>query len=188
MTALHAYTADMNHVYTLPSGNWFTGFVANTKTRTVSFNYCDRRRAGQVARRYILRFEEDCSTVKDIVAISAQGGRVEMFKSTVVRETAANILRRGMMVEFEQKLEEECEPKVEAKEVEQVEPAKEEQEHTPFFYGLFLFLVTVMVTVGIVCIASPKGSEVFEICRDVFYFCGLGSFLSAFFCMHELNS
>ena len=104
MTA-HTYTADMNMMHVLPSGNWFTSFVANTKTRTVSFNYCDRRRAGQVARRYILRFEEDCSTVKDIVAISAQGGRVEMFKSTVARETCVNILRRGMMVEFEESLE-----------------------------------------------------------------------------------
>lgn len=109
MTATHAYTADMNHMHILPSGNWFTGFVANTKTRTVSFNYCDRRRNGQVARRYILRFEADCSTVKDIVAISAQGGRVEMFKSTVARETCANILRRAQMVEFEENLAKEVE-------------------------------------------------------------------------------
>ena len=115
MTATHAYTADMNMKHILPSGNWFTSFVANTKTRTVSFNYCDRRRAGQVARRYIVRFEKDNSTVRDIVAISANGGRVEMFKSTVARETCANILRRGLMVEFEQDF---------AEEVEQVEPAK----------------------------------------------------------------
>lgn len=113
MAALHAYTADKNVVHMLPSGNWFTGFVANMKTRTVSFNYCDRRRNGQVARRYILCFEADCSTIRDIIAFSANSGRVEMFKNTVAREICVNILRRAKMVEFEQKLEEECEPKVE---------------------------------------------------------------------------
>ena len=119
MTA-HTYTADKNYTLTLESGNWFTGFVANTKTRTVSFNYCDRRRGGQVARRYIVRFEEDCSTVRDIVAISAQGGRVEMFKSTIARDVCANILRRAMMVKFENDFAEEVEQNEQA-----VEPSKE---------------------------------------------------------------
>lgn len=151
------YTADMNHKQILESGNWFTSFVANTKTRTVSFNYCDRRRAGQVARRYIVRFEKDCSTVKDIIAISANGGRVEMFKSTVARETAASILRRGMMVEFEQKLEEECEP--EAKEEQAVEPAKvslsekfeqinvKSEKQEAIMHGVLMLIVTLLFIV-----------------------------------------
>lgn len=99
------YTADMNHVHMLESGNWFTGFVANTKTRTVSFTYHDRRRAGQVARHYTIKFKADLSTVEDIVAVSAQAGRVEHFKSTVARETCANIIRRAKMVDFEESLE-----------------------------------------------------------------------------------
>ena len=150
MTATHAYTADMNHKQILESGNWFTGFIVNTKTRTVSFNYCDRRRAGQVARRYIVRFEEDCSTVKDIVAISAQGGRVEMFKSTVARETCANILRRAMMVEFEKDF---------AEEVEHVEPAKvslsekfeqinvKSEKQKAIIHGVLMLIVTLLFIV-----------------------------------------
>ena len=127
MTAQHAYTADKNKMYILPSGNWFTGFVANTEARTVSFNYCDRRRSGQVARRYIVRFEDDCSTVRDIIAISAQGGRVEMFKSTVARDVCANILRRAMMVAFEEdfaKEVEQNEQNEQAVKEDHVEPAK----------------------------------------------------------------
>ena len=38
--------------FVLPSGNWFSGFICNTKTKTVCFNYRDRRRDGQIARRY----------------------------------------------------------------------------------------------------------------------------------------
>lgn len=137
MTA-HTYTADMNMMHVLPSGNWFTSFVANTKTHTVSCNYCDRRRSGQVARRYIIRFESDNSTVRDIIAISAQGGRVEMFKSSVVRETAANILRRGLMVEFEESLEQNEQA---------VEPAKEEQTVTTIIVETLVSKMNIVVAV-----------------------------------------
>lgn len=112
------YTADMNHVHMLESGNWFSNFIADIEDRTVSFTYHDRRRAGQVARHYTIKFKADLSTVEDIVAVSAQAGRIEHFKSTVARETCANIIRRAKMVEVEQKLEEECEPKVEPAKVE----------------------------------------------------------------------
>lgn len=147
MTATHAYTADMNMKQMLPSGNWFTGFVANTETRMVSFNYCDRRRAGQVARRYIVRFEEDCSTVKDILAISAQGGRVETFKRTVARETCANILRRAKMAEFEESLEQN-EQAVEPAKVslsekfEQINVESEKQE--AIMHGVLMLIVTLL--------------------------------------------
>lgn len=150
MTATHAYTADKNTVHMLPSGNWFTGFVANTKTRTVSFNYCDRRRNGQVARRYILRFCEDNSTIRDIIAISKNGGRVEMFKSTVARETCANILRRAMMVEFEKSLEQN-EQAVEPAKVslsekfEQINVESEKQE--AIMHGVLMLIVTLLFIV-----------------------------------------
>lgn len=145
-----AYTADMNMKQMLPSGNWFTSFVANTKTRTVTFNYCDRRRNGQVARHYIVRFEDDCSTIKDVLAISAQGGRVEMFNSTVARETCANILRRAKRVEFEKDF---------AEEVEQVEPAKvslsekfeqinvKSEKQESIMHGVLMLIVTLLFIV-----------------------------------------
>lgn len=112
------YTADMNYTLTLESGNWMTGFIANIEKREVTFTYHDRRRAGQIARTYTVKFAEDLSTVEDIVAVSAKAGRIEHFKNTVARDVCANIIRRAKMVKFEEDL---------AKEVEQVEPAKEEQ-------------------------------------------------------------
>lgn len=147
------YTADMNHMHILPSGNWFTGFVANTKDRTVSCNYCDRRRNGQVARHYTIRFCEDNSTVRDIIAISAKGGRVETFQSSVVRETAANILRRAMMTEFEKELEESTEK------AEKAEPSKvslsekfehinvESEKKEDIIHGALMLIVTLLFIV-----------------------------------------
>lgn len=101
------YTADMNNVIALESGNWMTGFIANLEKREVTFTYHDRRRNGQIARTYTVKFKDDLSTVEDIVAVSAKAGRIEHFKSTVAREVCANVLRRAKMVKFEQDFEEE---------------------------------------------------------------------------------
>lgn len=144
------YTADMNYMITLESGNWFSNFIANVEDRTVSFTYHDRRRAGQVARHYTIKFAEDLSTVEDIVAVSSKAGRIEHFKSTVARETAANILRCVKMVKFEENF---------AKEVEQVEPAKvslsekfeqinvKSEKQEAIMHGVLMLIVTLLFIV-----------------------------------------
>lgn len=167
------YTADMNYTLTLESGNWMTGFIANIEKREVTFTYHDRRRAGQIARTYTVKFAEDLSTVEDIVAVSARAGRIEHFKSTVARDVCANIIRRAKMVEFEQKLEEECEPKVEAKEI-----------TFPVFFGLFILLAVIMVVSFVACLVIPEGNDLYELCRTAFFGSGLGSLASAFIAMY----
>lgn len=64
--------------FVLPSGNWFSGFICDTKNKTVCFNYRDRRRDGQIARRYTVIFNDKLK-VTDIIAVSIQGSRVEHF-------------------------------------------------------------------------------------------------------------
>lgn len=139
-----AYTADMNYMIALESGNWMTGFIANIEKREVTFTYHDRRRAGQIARTYTVKFKADLSTVEDIIAVSAKAGRIEHFKSTVARETCANIIRRAKMVEFEEEFAKEVEQNEQA-----VEPAKvslsEKQE--AIMHGVLILIVTLLFIV-----------------------------------------
>lgn len=74
------YTDRLNTKIILPSGNWFDSFAVNAKAKTVRFSYRDRRRNGQIARRYKVFFGDDLRVV-DIIAISVQGSRVEHFGS-----------------------------------------------------------------------------------------------------------
>ncbi len=87
------YTARRNTQIVLPSGNWFTDFVADAKTRTVVYTYHDRRRAGQVARYYTVTFKADLCTIDSVTAVSAYGGRVELFTTVSIRKDLASILR-----------------------------------------------------------------------------------------------
>lgn len=87
------YTARRNCKLVLPSGNWCTGFVADPTTRTVVYTYHDRRRAGQVARYYIVALKADLCTIDNVTAVSAWGGRVEHFKTVAIRDDLASILR-----------------------------------------------------------------------------------------------
>ena len=89
---------------------------------------------------------DDNSTIRDIVAISAQGGRVEMFKSTVARDVCANILRRAMMVKFEEELEEATEAKVSLSEkFEQINVKSEKQE--AIMNGVLMILLFIVFIV-----------------------------------------
>lgn len=74
------YTDRLNTKLILPSGNWFDSFAVDAKAKTVRFSYRDRRRNGQIARRYMVFFGDDLRVV-DIIAISVQGSRVEHFGS-----------------------------------------------------------------------------------------------------------
>lgn len=77
-----------SHIITLPSGNLARDFrwesLGYGRVR-VQYNYTDRRRAHQTARRYTVEFLN--GKIDSIQARSANGGRVEYFKtSTIINE------------------------------------------------------------------------------------------------------
>lgn len=77
-----------SHSITLPSGNLARDFrwesLGYGRVR-VQYNYTDRRRAHQTARKFTVEFLND--KVETIQARSANGGRVEFFKtSSIINE------------------------------------------------------------------------------------------------------
>lgn len=74
-----------SHIITLPSGNLARDFrwesLGFGRVR-VKYNYTDRRRAHQTARRFTVEFLN--GKVETIQARSANGGRVEFFKSSAI--------------------------------------------------------------------------------------------------------
>lgn len=77
-----------SHIITLPSGNLARDFrwesLGYGRVR-VQYNYTDRRRAHHTARRYTVEFLN--GKVETIQARSANGGRVEFFKtSSIINE------------------------------------------------------------------------------------------------------
>lgn len=77
-----------SHILALPSGNLARDFrwesLGFGRVR-VQYNYTDRRRNHQTARRYTVEFLN--GKVDSIIARSANGGRVEYFKtSTIINE------------------------------------------------------------------------------------------------------
>lgn len=77
-----------SHIITLPSGNLARDFrwesLGFGRVR-VQYNYTDRRRAHQVARKFTVEFLN--GKVETIQAHSANGGRVEFFKtSSIINE------------------------------------------------------------------------------------------------------
>lgn len=77
-----------SHIITLPSGNLARDFrwesLGYGRVR-VQYNYTDRRRAHQTARKFTVEFLN--GRVETIQARSANGGRVEFFKtSSIINE------------------------------------------------------------------------------------------------------
>lgn len=74
-----------SHIITLPSGNLARDFrwesLGYGRVR-VQYNYTDRRRNHQVARKFTVEFLN--GKVENIQARSANGGRVEFFKSSTI--------------------------------------------------------------------------------------------------------
>lgn len=74
-----------SHIITLPSGNLARDFrwesLGYGRVR-VQYNYTDRRRAHQTARRYTVEFLN--GKIDSIQARSANGGRVEYFKTSTI--------------------------------------------------------------------------------------------------------
>lgn len=84
-----------------PSGNWFTGFKVDTEALSVTYTAHDRRRCGQVCRRYTVTFKSDLKTVEKVVVLSARGGRIELFRNVSIRENISRMLRVTLFLESE---------------------------------------------------------------------------------------
>lgn len=91
--------------FVLPSGNWFSGFTCNPKTKTVCFNYRDRRRDGQIARKYMIKFNDELK-VTDIIAVSIQGSRIEHFGNCRAEKLCRELLMRALASQKQKEQEE----------------------------------------------------------------------------------
>lgn len=124
----------------LPSGNWFSGFICNTKTKTVCFNYHDRRRDGQIARRYTVKFNDNLK-VTDIIAVSIQGSRVEHFGKCRAEKLCRELLI--MALDSQKQKEEEKEEEI---------PYFEESP-TKWYFSSIFFVLMFLACVGLFILA-----------------------------------
>lgn len=88
-----------SHIITLPSGNHARDFrwesLGYGRVR-VQYNYTDRRRNHQTARRYTVELLN--GKVETIQARSANGGRVEFFKSSAIINELLEMLSEFLKV------------------------------------------------------------------------------------------
>lgn len=107
-----------SHIITLPSGNLARDFrwesLGYGRVR-VQYNYTDRRRAHQTARRYTVEFLN--GKIDSICARSANGGRVEYFKTSTI---LAELLE--MLSEFNEVSQDVAQHRYAPAKVEVVEP------------------------------------------------------------------
>lgn len=141
-----------SHIITLPSGNLARDFrwesLGFGRVR-VQYNYTDRRRAHQTARRYTVEFLN--GKVDSICARSANGGRVEYFKtSTIIDELLE------MLAEFNEVMQDvasyRSEPaKVEASVVEPEQDDTDIKDTVELLRGVVMInMIITLVTLGIV--------------------------------------
>lgn len=130
--------------FVLPSGNWFSEFICDTKTKTVCFNYRDRRRDGQIARRYTVIFNDKLK-VTDIVAVSIQGSRIEHFGNCRAEKLCRELLMRALASQKQKEQEEEKEQQEEIPSFEK-SPAK-------WYLGPICFVIMFLTYLGLFIIA-----------------------------------
>lgn len=170
------YTARLNKKITLHSGNWFTGFSANTETRTIVYTYHDHRRNGQVARHYTVTFKADLSTIESVTAVSAHGGRVEHFSNVSIRGDLANILRAAVREAWEKSF---------ADEIKQIKQKK--FNISAFLDGLFSVLVLVEVLTCVSLFIIPEGTGIFKIIGSIFLTSVFGTIVIGLLAMYKSN-
>lgn len=130
--------------FVLPSGNWFSGFTCNPKTKTVCFNYRDRRRDGQIARKYMIKFNDELK-VTDIIAVSIQGSRIEHFGNCRAEKLCRELLMRALASQKQKEQEEEKEQQEEIPSFEK-SPAK-------WYLGPICFVIMFLTYLGLFIIA-----------------------------------
>lgn len=143
-----------SHIITLPSGNLARDFrwesLGYGRVR-VQYNYTDRRRAHQTARRYTVEFLN--GKVDSIQARSANSGRVEFFKSSAIINELLEMLAE--FNEVVQSVADRHEPsKVEETETEQDSASVEDTDlmDTLKMVGgmVMINILTTLATLGIV--------------------------------------
>ena len=129
--------------FVLPSENWFSGFTCNPKTKTVCFNYRDRRRDGQIARKYTIKFNDELK-VTDIIAVSIQGSRIEHFGNCRAEKLCRELLIRAL----DSQKQKEQEEKQEQEEIPHFEesPAK-------WYLGPICFVIMFLAYLGLFILA-----------------------------------
>lgn len=88
-----------SHIITLPSGNIARNFRFNDRGHgrvKVTYEYTDRRRNHQTARRYTVEFLN--GKIDSIQARSANGGRVEYFKTSTITNELLEMLSEFLEV------------------------------------------------------------------------------------------
>lgn len=70
--------------------NWYDSFVVDIRHNRVTFNQCDARRNGQVARYFVITFFADGTA--EVYAESAKGHRQEIFSTTQCLKLALRLL------------------------------------------------------------------------------------------------
>ena len=128
--------------FVLPSGNWFSGFICDTKNKTVCFNYRDRRRDGQIARRYTVIFNDKLK-VTDIIAVSIQGSRVEHFGNCRAEKLCRELLIRAL----------DSQKQKEQEEKEQEEIPYFEESPTKWYLGPICFVLMFLTYAGLFILA-----------------------------------
>ena len=145
-----------SHTITLPSGNLARDFrwesLGYGRVR-VQYNYTDRRRAHQTARRFTVEFLN--GKVETIQARSANGGRVEFFKtSSIINELLERLAEFNEVVNGVASRNEPA--KVEAVEqdigsVEQDDTTTDLKDTVEFLRGVVMInMIITLVTLGIV--------------------------------------
>lgn len=125
--------------FVLPSGNWFSGFICDTKNKTVCFNYRDRRRDGQIARRYTIKFNDELK-VTDIIAVSIQGSRNEHFGNCRAEKLCRELLIRALDSQKQ-------------KEQEEKEIPYFEESPTKWYLGPICFVIMFLAYLGLFILA-----------------------------------
>lgn len=143
----HPTTIIIKTKFVLPSGNWFSGFICNTKTKTVCFNYRDRRRDGQIARRYTVIFNDKLK-VTDIIAVSIQGSRVEHFGNCRAEKLCRELLIRALDSQKQKEQEEKGQ-----EEKGQEEISYFEKSPTKWYLGPICFVIMFLAYLGLFILA-----------------------------------
>lgn len=126
--------------FVLPSKNWFSGFTCNPKTKTVCFNYRDRRRDGQIARKYTIKFNDELK-VTDIIAVSIQGSRIEHFGNCRAENLCRELLIRALNSQKQKE------------EKEQEEIPYFEKSSTKWYLGPICFVIMFLTYLGLFILA-----------------------------------
>lgn len=85
--------------FSTPAGNWFTDFKVDADALSVTYTAHDRRRGGQVCRRYTVTFKADLKTIEKAVVLSARGSRIELFHNVSIRNNLSRMLMTTLFVE-----------------------------------------------------------------------------------------